>query len=88
MGNRSPTKVVVGTSMYWNRKALILGNRMRNAVILVLQLRGVATETIKNVVLAGIGKLIVVDHEDVKEEDLGCGFFFRDEDVGQKVSEL
>jgi len=74
--------------MYWNRKALILGNRMRNAVILVLQLRGVATETIKNVVLAGIGKLIVVDHEDVKEEDLGCGFFFRDEDVGQKVSEL
>jgi len=66
----------------------MLGNRMRNAVILVLQLRGVATETIKNVVLAGIGKLIVVDHEDVKEEDLGCGFFFRDEDVGQKVSEL
>lgn len=59
---------------------------MRNAIILVLQLRGVATETIKNVVLAGIGKLIVVDHEDVKEEDLGCGFFFRDEDVGQKVS--
>jgi len=88
MGNRSPTKVVVGTSTYWNWKALMLGNRMRNAVILVLQLRGVATETIKNVVLAGIGKLIVVDHEDVKEEDLGCGFFFRDEDVGQKVSEL
>jgi len=88
MGDRSPTKVVVGTSMCWNWKALMLGNRMRNAVILVLQLRGVATETIKNVVLAGIGKLIVVDHEDVKEEDLGCSFFFRDEDVGQKVSEL
>lgn len=54
-------------------------------MILVLRLRGVATEAIKNMVLAGIGKLIVVDAEDVHEEDLGCGFFFRDEDVGRKV---
>lgn len=59
--------------------------RMRNAVILVLRLRGVATEAIKNMVLAGIGKLIIVDGGDVAEEDLGCGFFFRDEDVGRKV---
>jgi molybdopterin/thiamine biosynthesis adenylyltransferase len=58
---------------------------MRNAVILVLRLRGVATEAIKNMVLAGIGKLIVADTEVVHEEDLGCGFFFRDEDVGRKV---
>lgn len=58
---------------------------MRNATILVLRLRGVATEAIKNIVLAGIGKLLVVDTETVSEEDLGAGFFFRDEDVGQKV---
>ena len=58
---------------------------MRNATILVLRLKGVATEAIKNIVLAGIGKLVVVDAEDVSEEDLGAGFFFRDEDVGQKV---
>ena len=44
-----------------------------------------ATEVIKNIVLAGIGKLIIADNEDVKEEDLGTGFFFRDEDIGQKV---
>lgn len=56
-------------------------------MILVVRLRGVATEAIKNMVLAGIGKLIVVDCEDVVEEDLGCGFFFRDEDVGRKVRE-
>jgi len=61
---------------------------MRNAVILVLQLRGVATEAIKNMVLAGVGKLIIVDHENITEEDLGCCFFFRDEDVGQKVRTL
>lgn len=57
---------------------------MRNATILVVKLKGVATETIKNIVLAGIGKLVIVDGEDVAEEDLGTGFFFRDEDVGTK----
>ena len=59
--------------------------RMRNATILVLTIRGLATEVIKNIVLAGVGKLIIADNEDVKEEDLGTGFFFRDEDVGRKV---
>lgn len=36
-------------------------------------------------VLAGIGKLVILDGEAVAEEDLGAGFFFRDEDVGKKV---
>lgn len=61
---------------------------MRNATILVLTVRGLATEVIKNIVLAGVGKLIIVDNEDVKEEDLGTGFFFREEDVGRKASFL
>ena len=61
---------------------------MRNATILMVNLKGVATEAIKNIVLAGIGKLIVVDPEDVAAEDLGAGFFYRDEDVGRKVSEI
>lgn len=59
--------------------------RMRNATILVVRLRGTATEAIKNIVLAGIGKLIIVDTDDVSQEDLGAGFFFRDDDVGKKV---
>ncbi|KAG7088238.1 hypothetical protein E1B28_012252 [Marasmius oreades] len=58
--------------------------RMRNATILVVGLKGTATETIKNIVLAGIGRLIIVDGDDVKEDDLGAGFFFREEDVGRK----
>lgn len=61
---------------------------MRNATILVDRLRGTATETIKNIVLAGIGKLILVDEDNVAEEDLGAGFFFRDDDVGKKASLL
>jgi len=55
---------------------------MRNATVLVINLKGLATETIKNIVLAGIGKLVVLDGENVTEEDLGAGFFFRDADVG------
>ena len=47
--------------------------------------RSVATEAIKNMVLAGTGKLIIMDSDNVSEEDLGAGFFFREEDVGQKV---
>jgi ubiquitin-like 1-activating enzyme E1 A len=61
---------------------------MRNATILVVRLKGTATEAIKNVVLAGIGKLIVIDGDTVTEEDLGAGFFFRDEDIGKNVSLL
>jgi molybdopterin/thiamine biosynthesis adenylyltransferase len=64
---------------------IVVYDRMRNATILVINLRGVATEAIKNIVLAGIGKLIILDCEDVAAEDLGVGFFFRDEDVGKKV---
>ena len=60
--------------------------RMRNATILVVRLRGVATEAIKNMVLAGIGRLVIVDGDEVTEEDLGAGFFFRDDDVGKNVS--
>jgi ubiquitin-like 1-activating enzyme E1 A len=59
--------------------------RMRNATILIVRLRGTATEAIKNIVLAGIGTLVIVDTDDVSGEDLGTGFFFRDDDVEKKV---
>jgi len=58
---------------------------MRNATVCVINLRGVATEVIKNIVLSGIGKLIMFDPEDVQEQDLGTGFFFREGDVGKKA---
>jgi ubiquitin-like 1-activating enzyme E1 A len=35
--------------------------------------------------LAGIGTLTIVDHETVKEEDLGAQFFISEEHVGQNV---
>lgn len=61
---------------------------MRSSTVLVLSLRSLAHETIKNLVLAGIGTLIVMDDGVVTEEDLGSGFLFREEDgaVGKNVS--
>ncbi|KAG8830128.1 hypothetical protein FRC18_008601 [Serendipita sp. 400] len=58
--------------------------KMRNATVLVIRLRGVATEAIKNIVLAGIGKLIVIDDTTVQPEDINAGFFFREEDIDTK----
>jgi ubiquitin-like 1-activating enzyme E1 A len=63
--------------------------RMRSSSVLLLSLRSLAHETIKNLVLAGIGRLIVMDEGVVTEEDLGGGFLFREEEgaVGQEVSQ-
>ncbi|WWD18792.1 hypothetical protein CI109_103247 [Kwoniella shandongensis] len=55
-------------------------NRMRSSTVLILSLRSLAHETIKNLVLAGIGRLIIADDGVVEEEDLGTGFLFREEE--------
>lgn len=59
--------------------------RMRNASVLIVTLRGLASEVCKNIVLAGIGSLTLLDDQDVSEEDLGSCYFYRDKEVGQKV---
>ncbi|KAH8114313.1 hypothetical protein DFH11DRAFT_1593779 [Phellopilus nigrolimitatus] len=86
--NVPQVKITEDEAAVYDRQIRLWGleaqQRMRNATIMVVRLRGVATETIKNVVLAGIGKLIVVDDEIVSEADLGAGFFYCAEDVGQK----
>ena len=58
---------------------------MRNASVLIVNLRGLAAEVCKNIVLAGIGKLTIADERNVAEEDLGSGYFFRESDFGSKV---
>jgi len=84
----SPVQITEDEAAVYDRQIRLWGleaqQRMRNAAIMVLRLRGTATETIKNIVLSGIGKLVIVDDDNVSEEDLGAGFFFRDEDVGKK----
>ncbi|KAG8214649.1 hypothetical protein J3R82DRAFT_9727 [Butyriboletus roseoflavus] len=84
----NPVQITEDEAAVYDRQIRLWGleaqQRMRNATILIVRLRGTATEAIKNIVLAGIGKLVIVDTDKVSEEDLGTGFFFRDDDVGKK----
>ena len=59
--------------------------RMRNANILLINMRALANEVAKNLVLAGIGTLTVLDPGVVAEGDLGAQFFVSDQHVGLNV---
>lgn len=54
--------------------------RIRNANVLLITMKALANEIAKNLVLAGIGSLTIVDHEDVTEADLGAQFFLSAEE--------
>ncbi|KAL8761866.1 MAG: hypothetical protein Q9194_007639 [Teloschistes cf. exilis] len=43
----------------------------------------VGVETLKNLILPGIGNYTIVDEEDVAEEDLGINFFLTDDSLGK-----
>ncbi|GAA5884391.1 hypothetical protein JCM3774_002356 [Rhodotorula dairenensis] len=53
-------------------------------VLFAGRFRGIAVDAVKNVVLAGVGSLTLLDGEDLQEEDLGANYFAREEEVGQK----
>jgi ubiquitin-like 1-activating enzyme E1 A len=59
--------------------------RIRNAHILLVSLRALGTEIAKNLTLAGISSLTIVDDEPVTEEDLGSCYFLREEDISKTV---
>ncbi len=61
--------------------------KIRNANILLISMRALANEIAKNLVLAGIHSLTIVDHELVTESDLGAQFFISESDVGTNRAE-
>ncbi|KAK4457924.1 DNA damage tolerance protein RHC31 [Cladorrhinum samala] len=61
----------------WGMKAQ---EKIRSANVLIITMKALANEIAKNLVLAGIGSLTVVDHEIVTEADLGAQFFLSTED--------
>ncbi|KAK3940368.1 hypothetical protein QBC46DRAFT_385604 [Diplogelasinospora grovesii] len=63
----------------WGMKAQ---EKIRSAHILLVSMKALANEIAKNLVLAGIGSLTIVDHELVSPSDLGAQFFLSSEHVG------
>lgn len=63
----------------------LTADRIRSANILLVTAKAIANEVAKNLVLAGIGSLTIVDHEPVTEADLDAQFFLeeahRDEEI-------
>ncbi|GAA5834452.1 hypothetical protein JCM11251_007012 [Rhodosporidiobolus azoricus] len=53
-------------------------------VLLAGRFRGIAVDAAKNIVLAGVGTVTLLDGEDLLEEDLGANYFVREDEVGQK----
>jgi len=56
---------------------------IRKANILLVRVKALANEVAKNLVLAGIHSITVIDHEAVSEDDLGAQFFINESHVGQ-----
>ncbi|KAK7742078.1 E1 ubiquitin-activating protein aos1 [Cytospora paraplurivora] len=54
--------------------------KIRNANVLLITMKALANEIAKNLVLAGIGSLTIIDHENVTEADLGAQFFLSEEE--------
>jgi ubiquitin-like 1-activating enzyme E1 A len=52
----------------------------------LITFKALANEVAKNLVLAGIGSLTIVDDAIVTEEDLGAQFFINQDCIGQNVS--
>ncbi|RHZ63702.1 hypothetical protein Glove_328g27 [Diversispora epigaea] len=57
--------------------------RIITSSILICGMRGLNNEVCKNLVLAGIGTVTIIDHNVVTEEDLGAQFFVTAEDIGK-----
>ncbi|KAJ3286994.1 hypothetical protein HDU79_006031 [Rhizoclosmatium sp. JEL0117] len=61
--------------------------KMRTSRILIAGICGLSNEICKNIVLAGVGKVTLLDAHLVVERDLGAQFFLTAEDVGKNIAE-
>jgi ubiquitin-like 1-activating enzyme E1 A len=59
---------------------------IRKANVLLISMKALANEVAKNLALAGVNSLTVIDHELVRENDLAAQFFISEADVGKNVS--
>ena len=61
--------------------------KIRQANILLIGLKALGNEIAKNLVLAGVGVLTILDHEVVTEDDFSAQFFVSGEHLGQNRAE-
>ena len=59
--------------------------KIQNAHILIVTMRGLAHEVAKNLALAGVGSITLLDGSPVAEADLGCQFFLGEGGSGESL---
>jgi amyloid beta precursor protein binding protein 1 len=59
-----------------------------NSHILLIHANGVGAETLKNLVLPGIGNFTILDDYIVNHNDLSCNFFVTPAEVGKPRAEV
>ncbi|KAI7857417.1 SUMO-activating enzyme subunit 1 [Circinella umbellata] len=61
--------------------------RIRNAHVLIAGMRALSDEVCKNIALAGIGSITLLDDGIVEEQDLGAQFFLNENHIGKNRAE-
>ncbi|KAI8975986.1 sumo-activating enzyme subunit 1 [Pilobolus umbonatus] len=62
--------------------------RIGQAHILIGGMRALTDEVCKNLALAGVASLTLIDHTTIVYEDLGAQFFLRESDIGKNRAEV
>ncbi|CZT49749.1 probable AOS1-forms together with Uba2p a heterodimeric activating enzyme for Smt3p [Rhynchosporium secalis] len=87
----APTGISADEIALYDRQIRLWGvqaqEKIRNAKVLLISMKALANEIAKNLVLAGIHSLTIVDHELVTANDLGSQFFISEPDVGTNRGE-
>lgn len=75
----------------YSRQLYVLGHdamrKMQNTNILIIGLDGLGQEIAKNVILAGVNKVVLYDSKTVEERDLGSGFYFSKKHINNNRAE-
>lgn len=77
--------LVVGSCLTHIPLSLLLFSSMRDSSVLIIGLSGLACEISKNIVLAGIGSLVLLDDAIVTGRDLSANFLLTEQDIGKNV---
>lgn len=85
MGCEGPRKVIGDSVLIKWIPYLLNSYRLRTSNILLINIKALANEIAKNLVLAGIGSLTIIDSEVVRDDDLGSQFFVSEEQIGLNV---
>lgn len=82
----NPMETPIDEALY-SRQLYVLGHeamyRMQSSSVLVIGMKGLGTEIAKNVMLAGVQSLALMDNGLVTVQDLSCGFYYTEEDIGR-----